>query len=153
MNYLPISLNLFKKKVLIVGGGNVALLKSKNLSRFTSDITFLATDFMPEIANSGYPTICKAYEKSDLKGFSLVYACTDNRQLNHQIKDDCSDTGLLVSVCDNPPLSDFVSPATYQKGTITISVGSDGTDVKRSVLIRNRIRQLVEEGILDLDSL
>lgn len=151
MSYLPISLNLLNKKALVVGGGNVAILKFKNLSRFTSDITFLATDFLPEIISLGYQTIKKRYEKSDLDGFSIVYACTDDKQLNASIKEDSLCLGLLASICDNPSISDFVSPATCKIGDITISVGSNGTDVKRSVLIRNRIQELIDQGLLTLD--
>lgn len=151
MHYLPISLNIFDKKILIVGGGNVAILKSKNISRFTSNITFLAPELIPEIISLGYQTIQKEYVESDLEGFSVVYACTDNRQVNMQIKEDALRTGLLASICDNPFLSDFVSPATCKNGDITISVGSNGTDVKRSVAIRNRIQQLINQEILKLD--
>lgn len=151
MNYLPISLNLSNKKVLIVGGGNVAFLKFRNISRFTTDITFLATEFLPEILSSGYPTIHKTYETSDLEGYSIVYACTNQSSLNTKIRHDTQATHLLVSVCDDPVLSDFVSPATCKVDEITLSVGSDGTDVKRSVRIRNRIIQLIDEGILSLE--
>lgn len=151
MNYLPVSLNLFNKKVLIVGGGNVAFLKFTNIRRFTTDITFLSTEFLPEIISSGYPIIHKSYETSDLEGYSIVYACTNNQPLNTEIRQDVQSAKLLVSVCDDPVRSDFVSPATCKADEITISVGSDGTDVKRSVRIRNRILQLINEGILTLE--
>jgi len=151
MNYLPVSLNLSNKKVLIIGGGNVAFLKFRNVCRFTTDITFLATDFLPEILSSGYPTIRKTYETSDLEGYSIVYACTNDPSLNTKIRHEAQSSHLLVSVCDDPALSDFVSPATCKVDEITLSVGSDGTDVKRSVRIRNRIIQLIDEGILSLE--
>ena len=42
MKYLPLSLNITDKKILIIGGGNVAAKKIKILKQFTSEINVVA---------------------------------------------------------------------------------------------------------------
>jgi siroheme synthase (precorrin-2 oxidase/ferrochelatase) len=48
-------------------------------------------------------------------------------------------------------LCDFVSPAIFRQDHVTIAVGSDAREVKRSIRIRNRIMDLIEKGILQMD--
>lgn len=151
MQYLPILLNISRKKILIVGGGNVAFLKSRNIRRFTSDITFLAPDFNEDIHNQGNALIMKAYEAEDLNLFDIVYACTNNKELNLKIRNDANKRGILVSVCDNPQGSDFGSTATCKINNVTISVGTNGTDVKKSIAIKNKIQELIDNNILKID--
>jgi len=151
MTFLPISINLDSQKILLIGGGKVASHKAAILHHFTDKATIIALDIHPDIEKLPFIIIRKAYEKSDLTKFNLIYVCTDNHELNKQIKRDAEELGILTSVCDNPALCDFVSPSVFKSGNITISIGSDAKDVKRSIAIRNRIRKLIEDGILQID--
>jgi siroheme synthase-like protein len=149
--FLPVSLNVTNKKILLVGGGKVAAHKGGILSRFVSNVTVISPEFTDEIKQLPFIFIEKEYEKKDLEGFFLVYVCTGNHELNSQIKADAEDLGILASVCDAPMLCDFVSPAIHKQGHITISVGSNAQNVYQSVAIRNRITQLIMEGQLTID--
>jgi len=148
MNFLPIAINVDGKRILVVGGGNVALQKAKILSQYTSAMTFLALTFLPELVE-GFPFcqfIQEAYHKKFLKGHFLVYACTDNQELNQRIACDARKKGILVNVCDMPLASDFVSPAILKEGHISIAVTSNGMDVRQSIAIRNKIRDMFHVG-------
>ncbi len=151
LQFLPVSLNVTNKKILLVGGGKVATHKGAILARFVSDVTVISPEFTDEIRQLPYTFIEKPYEKKDLEGFFLVYVCTGHHELNSQIKADAEDLGILASVCDAPLLCDFVSPAIHKQGNITISVGSNAQNVYQSVAIRNRITQLITEGMLSID--
>jgi len=130
MQYLPISLKIEGKKVLIIGGGNVALHKMKLLKRFTKEIMVIGKQVNQQIKDSGSEYREQEYSPSILDGYDLVYVCTDNRALNRQIKQDANKRGLLVNVADDPGLSDFVSPAIYKNQNMTIAVGSDAKESK-----------------------
>lgn len=142
MNYLPAGLAIQDKRVLVVGGGNVALQKIQVLRAFTSRITVVATAVRAEIAAQRLAIKIKKYEKSDVRGFSLVFACTNNRELNAAIKKDANKRGALVNVVDDPSLCDFIMPAVYKKGYMTIAVSSDGRNVRKSVRWRDRIKKV-----------
>src|SRR5665647_489171 len=146
--FMPISLNVTNKKILLVGGGKVATHKGSIMARIVSNVTVISPDFTDEIRQLPFTFIEKKYEKSDLEGFFLVYVCTGNHELNAQIKIDAEELGILTSVCDAPLLCDFVSPAIHKEGNITISVGSNARNVYQSVDIRNQINELIQDGTI-----
>lgn len=150
LQFLPISINVTNKKILLVGGGKVATHKGSILARIVMNVTVISPDFTDEIRQLPFTFIEKEYEKKDLEGFFLVYVCTGNHELNSQVKADAEGLGILTSVCDAPMLCDFVSPAVHKQGHVTISVGSNAQNVYQSVAIRNQITQLINDGVLKI---
>lgn len=150
MNFLPISINITNKKIVIVGGGKVGYHKATILNRFTDRATIISPEFHSGFESLPFELIKKKYEKSDLEGVFMVYVCTENETLNAQIKEDAEQIGVLASVCDNPPLCDFISPAIYKSDHVTIAVSSNARNVHQSVYIRNQIQKLVLDGNLKL---
>ena len=148
LQFLPISINVTNKKILLIGGGKVATHKGTIMARFVTNVTVIAPEFTDEILKLPYTFIQKEYEKSDLEGFFLVYVCTGDHELNALIKADSEELGILTSVCDAPLLCDFVSPAIHKADHITISVGSNAQDVYKSVDIRNQIKELIDNGTI-----
>ena len=149
MQYRPLKINITGQQILIIGAGKVALHKIEGLERFTRSIKVIAPLILDEIrARNWIEIVEKPYDASDLKGHLLVYATTDNPGLNSRIAEDALRQGCLVNVVDNPSRGQFISPAIYKRGYMTVAVSSNGKDVKSSVLWRNRIRQWVELDIL-----
>lgn len=142
--FLPISIKLTNKKILVIGGGRIASHKINFLEQFTKNISVVAVEVCDNIKTKGYSFEEKPYEKSDLEGAFLVYACTNNRKLKQQIKIDAENLGILTNVLDDPGLCDFISPAIYKRDHITIAVGSNGQEVRRAIAVRNKIREDLE---------
>lgn len=145
MHFLPININIEGKRILIVGGGRVGLHKATILSRFTDDATVISPEFRDGFEKLPFTLITKNYEASDLDGAFMVYVCTENEALNRQIKKDAEERHVLASVCDNPSLCDFTSPAIFREDNITVAVASDAKDVHRSMRIRDAIRDNFKE--------
>ena len=145
MQFLPISINIEGKKILLIGGGRIASHKIGFIRPFTENISVVALEVCEAVKATGLTYIEKAYEKSDLLGAFLVYACTNITELNQQVKADAESLGILCNVVDNPKLCDFVSPAIYKKNHITVAVGSNGQEVYRAVAVRNKIREYFEQ--------
>ena len=148
LQFLPISINVTNRKILLIGGGKVATHKGTIMARFADNVTVIAPEFTEEILRLPYTFVQKEYKKSDLEGFFLVYVCTGNHELNAQIKLDAEELGVLTSVCDAPMLCDFVSPAIHKEDHLTISVGSNAQDVYKSVDVRNQISELIKNGTI-----
>ncbi len=146
MRYLPLSLNITDKKILIIGGGNVAAKKIKILEQFTNEISVVATNICMEIKAGKISCSEKEYHKSDLTDYHIIYACTNIERLNRRIKKDCEDMGKLINVVDNPALSDFVSPAIFKKDQMTIAVGSNAQNVLKSIELRNKIGDFLDRN-------
>ena len=143
-NFLPISIDISDRKILIIGGGQSALKKIRILQRFGANIEVIAENIIDDVRNSGIVCIQKSYEKSDLKGYLMLYSCTNNELLDKQIAIDGRAAGVLVNIHDNPALCQFVSPAIYHDGNITVAVASNATDVYQAIRLRNLIQEFLE---------
>lgn len=145
MTFLPISLNITDKDILVIGGGRVAYQKIKLLLPFTRRISVVALDVCQEIMDLGLKSVqIKPYEPSDLDGFYIIYAATNIFELNKRVYDTAHEKGILVNVVDNVPYCDFVSPAIYKSDHMTVAVGSNAEDVKASIRLRDRIKNFLE---------
>jgi siroheme synthase-like protein len=141
MNYLPVSLNVKEKHVLIVGGGKAALEKLQMLRRFICQVTVVGEELSHEITQSSCSYHLREFRREDLEGVFLVYACSSDREINRFIKREANALGILVNTPDDPELCDFLTPAIFSEGPMMVAVSSGGTDVRKAILWRNRIKQ------------
>lgn len=151
LTFLPVSLNITGRKILIVGGGWVGLHKATILSRFTDSAVVVSPRFEQGFEELPFTLIRKEYQPADLEGCFLVYVCTENELLNSQVKADAGRAGVLASVCDSPAQCDFISPAIYGHENVTVAVSSNARNVRQSIRVRDRIAALHTDKSLDLD--
>lgn len=142
------NIRIDNRKILFVGGGKIAMHKIQTVEQYTRNITILAPQIHEELKGKGFTEICKKYEKSDLEGYFLVYASTNDPEVNRRIRDDAEACGILVNVVDNRELSDFISPAVFKQDEMTIAISSNGQNVKKSVEWRNKIKSFMQNGSL-----
>lgn len=149
MDYLPINISVKGLKILIVGGGNVALQKIRTLVKHSCNIEVIAPDIKEEINAFDLNIKIREFEDIDLSGAYLVYAATNNKVLNEHIANKCKKNSILVNVVDNPALSDFTSLATLYHGKHTISIGSDAKSPGESVKLRIKITKFLNGKQID----
>jgi precorrin-2 dehydrogenase/sirohydrochlorin ferrochelatase len=140
--YLPVSLSLRDRSVVVIGGWHVAFQKLKTIALFCRAVTIFATEVSDEIKQLGIKWHEKAFRSSLLKGAGIVYACTDDREQNRRIAREARRVGALVNVADDPSQSDFISPAVHKQGAISVAVNSGGTNDRRAIAWRDRIREV-----------
>jgi precorrin-2 dehydrogenase / sirohydrochlorin ferrochelatase len=144
-NFLPIAIDIYDQKILIVGGDQSALKKLNILQRFDAEVEVLALKVCPEIKQSGIRFYELPYHKKHLKGYLMLYSCTNNEALDLQIVKDCHDEGVLVNIHDKPAICQFISPAIFKKDNMTVAVTSNGEDVYESIRIRDLIRDYLQK--------
>jgi len=142
--FLPISIDISNSKILIIGGGQSALKKIRILQRSGAKLEVVAENIIDEVYASGVICHLKKYEKSDLNGYLMLYSCTNNEKLDKQIAQDGREAGVLVNIHDNPSLCQFVSPAIYQDGNISVAVSSNAENVFEAIRLRNLIQEHLE---------
>ncbi|HNX54758.1 MAG TPA: bifunctional precorrin-2 dehydrogenase/sirohydrochlorin ferrochelatase [Prolixibacteraceae bacterium] len=143
-NFLPISIDISESKILVIGGGESALKKIKILQKSNAHVHVLSEDFIDDIQRLDILKIRKEYEKNDLKGYLMLYSCTDDDLLDQQIAADGLELGVLVNVHDKPSFCQFVSPAIYRYGNISVAVSSNGENVQEAIRVRNLIQEFLE---------
>ena len=142
--FLPISIDISSSKILIIGGGQSALKKIRILQRSGANLEVVAENIIDEVYASGVICHQKRYEKSDLNGYLMLYSCTNNETLDKQIAEDGREAGVLVNIHDNPALCQFVSPAIYRDGNISVAVSSNAENVYEAIRVRNLIQEYLE---------
>jgi len=150
MNTFPLFFKLEDRKVLIVGGGEVALRKADLLSRAGACITILAPDISHEIqallTDDKHHFIYENYNKTYMAGARVIIAATDDEMLNHQIHADATELNIPVNVVDTPHLCDFIFPAIIDRNPIVIGISSNGKAPVLARLLRARLETLIPQG-------
>lgn len=76
------------KKVVIVGGGKQALKKVQDFLKEEAEVKVI-TLYAIDAISQDIITL-KPYDKTDIEGAFLVFACTNDKKLNHQIVVDAN---------------------------------------------------------------
>ena len=85
MKYLPLFHNLRGSRVLVVGGGEIALRKSRLLADAGALLRVVAPEIETQlrelVAASGGECLLRGYVEADLDGCGLIIAATDDEAL------------------------------------------------------------------------
>jgi precorrin-2 dehydrogenase/sirohydrochlorin ferrochelatase len=150
--YYPINLNIKGKLCVVIGGGRVAERKVENLLRYGGRVRVvspgLSVRLSKWVSQGKMDYTPNEYRSSHLKGAFLVYAATSDRKVNAEIARDAAKRRLLVNVADSARESTFILPAVLRNREISIAVSTNGLSPTKSVRIRDRIKELIEKGIL-----
>ncbi len=128
---------------LIVGGGNVALRKARTLAEGEFQFTVIAPEVVDGIRLLPFVSVVeRPFEAADIPGqprWSLVLACTDDRDLNQAIGRLARAAGIPVLVADRQAESTFFTPATIQDGDLKVAVSTGGASPTLAKYIRERV--------------
>jgi uroporphyrin-III C-methyltransferase/precorrin-2 dehydrogenase/sirohydrochlorin ferrochelatase len=143
MEFLPLFHNLRGSHVLVVGGGEIALRKSRLLADAGAVLKVVAPQIGPEVREliqiSGGEQVLRGYLESDLDGCVLVIAATDDETLNAQVSHDARKRCVPVNVVDAPALCSVIFPAIVDRSPLVIAVSSGGDAPVLARLIRAKI--------------
>ena len=113
-----------------MGGGEIGLEKVEGLLACGADVTLVAPDAVPELADYAAEGSIRwerrEYRSSDLDGCLLVVAATSNTDVNIAVHDDAERRPMLVNVVDVPPLCNFILPAIVRSGALAIAISTSG---------------------------
>ena len=112
MDFLPIFMNMRGAAALVVGGGDVAVRKARLLREAGCQLTVVAPDGHPELAEwvaaGSVLHHVRPFAPSDIAGQRLVIAATDDPAVNAQVSAVCMAANIPVNVVDNPRLCSFI---------------------------------------------
>jgi precorrin-2 dehydrogenase/sirohydrochlorin ferrochelatase len=151
MSFFPSYLNLDNKKILLVGGGNIALEKLEKLVDFTKEITViskeLSDNFIDYTKNHNIKVIKKAYKRGDINNFDIVIVATNSIELHKEIYNESRDKRILVNSVDDTAYCDFIFPSYIKKGDLTISISTSGASPAMAKKLRIYLEKLIPPNI------
>jgi len=148
----PVFLKLEELRLLIIGGGNVALEKLGAVlaNSPATHIRLVAKEIIPEIkllaADHMHLQLSeRPYNIEDIRQSSLVIAAVNDLDTATQIKEDATKEEKLVNVADKPALCDFYLGSVVKKGHLKIAISTNG----KSPTIAKRLRETFTAAIPD----
>lgn len=145
----PVFLKLEKLKLLIVGGGNVALEKITAVlgNSPSTEVVLVAPDILPAIEqiaaeHSNIKLKRRVFFSGDLYNADLVIVATADRELNKAIKEEAEKRKLLVNVADTPELCDFYLGSIVRKGDLKIAISTNG----KSPTLAKRVKEILADA-------
>ena len=154
MNYFPAFFDLSAQKVLIVGGGEVALRKLALLERTGAKVTVVACEVLPELrerAAAGKINVAvREFVPGDLDGARLVIVATSRRAVNRWIAALSEARGIPVNVVDDREASRFIVPALIDRDPVLVAISTGGTSPVLARRLRERLEALIPKRLGEL---
>lgn len=114
---LPIRVDLWGKKIMIIGSGSAAASMLRLLCRYADDITLLSSSPSEELRSlcmeKGADLLEKPYDRSDLFGMDYVFCVSPFAQVRKDAAAICRTMGIHFYMEGDPKRSDFA----LEKGT------------------------------------
>lgn len=145
MTPYPLHLDLAGRRVLVVGGGAVAVRRVRALQAAGADVVVVATRIDP-----GMPPVQvheRGFEPGDLAGAWLVHACTGT--VDAQVAQLCESGGTWCVRADDAAASAAWVPAVARTDDVVLSVTA-GRDPRRAVALRDALALALDSGDLPL---
>lgn len=147
MNYFPIFLNLKKRPVLVVGGGDVAARKVSLLLKADAEIHLVSPQLnkrlKSELHSNQLIHLDRNFKATDIDGKTLVIAATDDRAINQQVSELAQAVNIPVNVVDQPDLCSYIMPSIVDRAPVQIAISTGGASPVLARLLRARLETLI----------
>ena len=144
MDYLPVFLKVEGRRVVVVGGGEVALRKAQWLLKAGAQVTVVAPALQADLeafaVNATLTHLRAAFEPAHLTGAVAVVAATDERAVNAAVSAAAQAAAIPVNVVDDAALSTFIFPAIIDRSPLIVAVSSAG----RAPVLARGVREQIE---------
>jgi precorrin-2 dehydrogenase/sirohydrochlorin ferrochelatase len=145
MSFYPVFIELEGKKVLVVGGGNVAYRKVQTLLECGARVFLTGRVLTPAlqemVETKAIRFLGQEFKDEYLNNAFMVIAATDDKALNHQVSVCARKQRVLVNAVDQPPDCDFIVPSILKRGDLQIAISTSG----KSPALARRIRKGLEK--------
>ncbi len=142
-------LRLTGRRCVVIGGGEVGLEKVEGLLACDGDVTLIAPEAHPELAQLALEGSIRwerrEYQPGDLDGALIAIAATDDSELNIRVFEDAEARSMLVNVVDVPPLCNFILPAIVRNGPLAVAISTAGASPALAKRMKKEIGELFGE--------
>lgn len=130
MSLLPIFLDLKGKRVLLIGGGLVALEKLEKILPLEADIRVVARSFhektLAKIQAHSLRWEQRNFEADDVDGSSFVISAVNDAEEHAHIARIAREKHVLINSVDAPTASDCFFAAQIERGPLQLAISTQG---------------------------
>lgn len=147
MRHLPLFLDVKARRVVVAGGGPVALAKLRVLLKTEARLAVYAADPDPAIrdwaAAGRLVLVERPVADGDATCAAVLYAASMDPAEDARAAAIGRRAGALVNLVDNLEASDFISPAFVDRDPVVVAIGTEGA----SPVLARRIKAGLEERL------
>jgi uroporphyrin-III C-methyltransferase/precorrin-2 dehydrogenase/sirohydrochlorin ferrochelatase len=147
MASFPIFVEVGETAPLVVGGGNLALSKTRLLLKRAGKVAVaaerLADGFRPLVDEGRVVRLDPATLWETLPGRPLAISATEDDAEDARLSELARSFGVPVNVPDRPHLSTFALGAMVDRGTVTVAIGTEGA----APVLATRLRAIIEQAL------
>ncbi len=151
MSYFPAFINLKEKKILIVGGGNIAFEKLGRLLDFTKNIDIIAIEYAKQmeelIVKEALEYKKSAYQKGDILGYDVVIVAVDDIDLQKTIFQESRESRCLCNAVDCIEYCDFIFSAYIKEGDLTVAISTSGASPAFAKHFKRYLKKAIPKGV------
>jgi len=144
----PVMMSLVARRVIVIGGGRVALRKVRSLLESGALVTVVSPELHEELrelaTDESIEWFPEAFDEAHLDrhpDLALVFGTTNRREVNVRIHAAAVARKLPCNIADVPDLCTFIVPAVITQGDLIIAVSTGGS----SPALARRIREDLEK--------
>lgn len=166
MDFLPLFHNLNGKRVIVIGGGEIALRKVRLVAEASALITIVAKEYCADLVDirdsnakkgiHNLELITAPYQQQYIENYPdavLVIAATNDPELNREVSKHAQQAHMLSNVVDDPGYSTVIFPSIVDRSPIQIAISSGGDAPVLVRLIRTQLESLFPAGMSKLAAL
>ena len=146
MKYYPLFMDLDGRDCLVVGAGAVAARKVRSLLECGARVTVVgerpAAAFRA-LERRGARLLQRRFRAGDVARQALVFAATDDSEVNAAVAAAARRRGIPVNAADDPPNCTFIVPALVRRGDLTVAVSTGGKSPAAARLVKERIASML----------
>ncbi|MFJ6213634.1 uroporphyrinogen-III C-methyltransferase [Streptomyces sp. NPDC092296] len=146
----PVGLRLAGRRVVVVGGGQVAQRRLPALIAAGADIQLISPATTPAVqamADAGEITWhARGYTPGDLDGAWYALVASDDAAVNAAVSAEADQRRVFCARSDDAAAASAWTPATGRDGAVTVAVLSG--DPRRSAALRNAVVEGLRDGSL-----
>jgi siroheme synthase-like protein len=150
----PVGLVVAGRPVLVVGGGRVAARKVADLVACGADVTVVAPEIVPELAErDGLVVERRTYRPGEAAAYRLVVTATGHPPVDQQVFDDAESAGVWVNSADDPARCTFTLPAVVRRGPVVVTAATGGHSPALATWLRRQLAGQVGPEVAALAAL
>lgn len=149
----PIEIDFKNKTCVVIGAGKTAGRRIEMLKKEGAEIRVIAPHDRPEqLSDTSIIYIKKKYDKNDLKDAFMVFAATDDEDLNARIVKNARSEKILASSVTKCEGADVHIPSVCCEDNIMVSVSTAGSSPALSAELCREIGRNMNEynGLCDI---
>jgi uroporphyrin-III C-methyltransferase/precorrin-2 dehydrogenase/sirohydrochlorin ferrochelatase len=145
----PVGLRLLGRRVVVVGGGQVAHRRVAGLLEARADVTVVSPHVTPAlealVAPGSVTWLPRRYEVGDLADAWYAVAATDDPAVNAAVAEEAERERIFCARADDRAASSVWTPAVGRQGDLVVGVHGGG-DPQRAVGVRDAVVAGLTDG-------